>query len=273
MDIIKPALFKNIEFRATQDQIARLQQVDFGSFGRFVKDITFTPSPFSNAVTFEQFEDLMLVYQVHLTETSEPFEDGIYGPGEAVFWAKVRMREWWGGHFPKEDREVKALFRNHRDSALENERVLLNGELEKLWISALTTIQGIHRINISTVKNCLPHTAGGEIPIECQDYICFYRRTTVRSSEPLLPAVIRCLVASSTRPGQLFIDCSITSSFEKDSQSPEWASLDLGQTKTIHIEYPGCDEESSMSKRALHVAFWESSKFTRKDRYCEYMGI
>ena len=110
MAIIKAVLFRSISFRATQDQVERLERTDFTGIAPFFGVVSFKASPYSKDVTLEKYKRVLLFQLVHLADPGnnkaqlQYREDGLHN-------AMHYMISHWDGRLPKTDREIEAGFK------------------------------------------------------------------------------------------------------------------------------------------------------------------
>ena len=251
MGVIKATLFRHLKFHATQDQVTRLQQTTFASFGAHVKIVTFVPSPYCADVSLEDFKNILLVQQVHLA-----YPEPTHCSEDPLEHAKRVMKGCWGWRLPMPDREVSALFRNYQDFARDDSLALLNGQMQHLWTMAFETFHNIDQVKISPEVRCLPHMIEpASRRYDCHPYLDFHSRVAAGSGDILFAAVAQCLATAQTRVNNFSIDCPLKLTFADGWKDAWWDKLDLLHVRTIHVEnYPVFDTEDE--DETLNGALW-----------------
>ncbi|EXJ67161.1 uncharacterized protein A1O5_09808 [Cladophialophora psammophila CBS 110553] len=214
MAVIKSILFDHITFRATRDQLSRVLETPFATFGPFVRKVTFRPSLCSPDVARDDFERLLAIYTC---------QRGPHHQHHTAEWHEIwYMYQRFGAKCPGTTGTVTAAYTFYAECANEDVGILQNGSLQRAWIAALKTFPGASSFVIGNIPSFWPQGVyfrenGLKAECEfCNDNIRALTTLSAFGDVQLFRVATECLVSANMRIVDFKLDSNVlrTDKFE-----------------------------------------------------------
>ncbi|KAJ9611398.1 hypothetical protein H2200_004582 [Cladophialophora chaetospira] len=265
MVVIKKALFSSLDLHAREEEMDRVQRMNFSGIGPSVAKVTFFSSPFSAELKEHDYKKLLLAMSIHKeSNKSEEQEDDATSKSSSLSSDPLRchedyhrhltgMDDDWDGEVQNSRFDARILYEWYMLNARKDKDIVLSGRLQEIWCAALKECPNIVECKFASVVGRAG--ADAESPdslhmpgcgAECiQEQVL--RRITASSSLMVFHTIVKSIMASGIRIQNL----SLERGFLTDRVSlgirgrADWDRLDLSKLEKFTYVWTPNDKEVS----------------------------
>ena len=238
LPLLQKTLFSTVQLVPTPDHLENLARADISRLTSFANTINFVAPAKNWTITLEGFREVVIAQAIQKHAWDSPNR-----PIFSTCSFQAYIKRHWNGKFPVSDDQIRVGFEKYHAEALAIRDLLLGGELETAWISALQVLQNVRHLRFVSARHverdgehlpaapdCIirPHDHGDDHPYESCD------RAATAMGDAVFAAGIGCVAKADLKAQILEVRCFMTGDFGWESLS-SWQRLDLSQLQEFRF--------------------------------------